>query len=106
VTGFQAGADVDRAHERTHWQVVMLPDVVDCVIGADTHRDKNQVGIAYPSGAVIAAGSSATTAPVRTGPLTWVFEHAPGARLVISIEGTQLRRRAGPRGRFRGDPGD
>jgi transposase len=33
--------------------VVMLPEVVDGVIGADTHRDTNQLEIAYPSGAVI-----------------------------------------------------
>jgi hypothetical protein len=34
--------------------VAMLAEVVDGVIGVDTHRDFNQVEIARPSGAVIA----------------------------------------------------
>jgi len=34
--------------------VVMLSEVVDCVVGADTHRDTNEMKIAYPTGAVIA----------------------------------------------------
>jgi len=29
----------------------MLPEIVDGVIGSDTHRDTNHVEIAYPSGA-------------------------------------------------------
>jgi hypothetical protein len=35
----------------------MLAEVVDGVIGADTHRDTNQVEIARPSGAVITTHS-------------------------------------------------
>jgi transposase len=67
----------------------MLSEVVDAVIGADTHRDTNQVEIAYPSGAVIATRSFGNHSAGHADALAWVFEHAPGPRLVVSIEGTR-----------------
>ena len=39
----------------------MLADVVDAVIGIDTHRDVHPAEIAYPSGAVIATCSVGNT---------------------------------------------
>jgi len=69
--------------------VAMLSEVIDAVIGADTHRDTNQVEIAYPSGAVIATGSFGNDRAGHAEALAWVFEHAPGPRLVVSIEGTR-----------------
>jgi transposase len=69
--------------------VAMLSEVVDAVIGADTHRDTNQVEIAYPSGAVIATGSFSNDSTGHAKALSWMFEHAPGPRLVLSIEGTR-----------------
>lgn len=48
--------------------MVMLAEVVDGVIGVDTHRDFHQVEIARASGAVIPAGpagSSATSTVTR-----------------------------------------
>jgi hypothetical protein len=67
----------------------MLPELVDCVVGVDTHRDVNQVEIAYPSGAVIAAGSFTNDTAGYANTLAWIFEHAPGPRLVVCIEGTR-----------------
>ncbi|HEY3894951.1 MAG TPA: transposase [Pseudonocardiaceae bacterium] len=58
-------------------------------MGADTHRDTNQVEIAYPSGAVIATGSFDNDSAGHAAALAWMFEHAPGPRLVVSIEGTR-----------------
>lgn len=69
--------------------MVMLPEVVDGVVGADTHRDTNQVEIAYPSGAVIATCSFSNDSAGHVEALAWVYEHAPGPRLVLSIEGTR-----------------
>ena len=69
--------------------MVMLAEVVDAVIGADTHRDTHQLEIAHPSGAVIATASFATDSAGHAAVLAWVFEHAPGPRLVLSIEGTR-----------------
>jgi transposase len=88
VTLIQAGADVDRAYERNR-PVVMLAEVVDAVIGADTHRDTHQLEIAHPSGAVIATGSFATDSAGHAAALAWMFEHSPGPRLVLSVEGTR-----------------
>jgi transposase len=69
--------------------VAMLSEVVDAVIGADTHRDTNQVEIAHPSGAVIATGSFGNHSAGHAEALAWMFEHVPGPRLVLSIEGTR-----------------
>lgn len=67
----------------------MVPEVVDAVIGSDTHRDFNQVEIAYPSGAVIAVRRFSNNSAGHAETLRWVFDHAPGPRLVFSIEGTR-----------------
>ncbi|WP_445185045.1 IS110 family transposase [Pseudonocardia sp. Cha107L01] len=67
----------------------MLSEVTDAVIGADTHRDTNQLEIAYPSGAVIATASFGNHNAGHAEALAWVFDHAPGPRLVVSIEGTR-----------------
>jgi transposase len=53
----------------------------------DTHRDTHHAEIAYPSGAVIAACSIPSTSAGYAQLLAWASEHAPGPRLVISIEG-------------------
>jgi len=62
---------------------------VDGIIGVDTHRDFHQVEIAYPSGAMIATRSFSNDSVGYAQTLAWVFEHAPGPRLVLSIEGTR-----------------
>jgi transposase len=69
--------------------VPMLSEIVDGIVGADTHRDFHQIEIAYPSGAVIATSSFSNDSSGHAQALAWVFEHAPGPRLVLSIEGTR-----------------
>jgi transposase len=69
--------------------VAMLPEVVDGIIGADTHRDTHQLEIAFPSGAMIATRSFSNDSAGHAEALTWILEHAPGPRLVLSIEGTR-----------------
>jgi hypothetical protein len=69
--------------------VAMLAEMVDGVIGVDTHRDFNRVEIAHPSSAVIATGGFRNASAGHAETLTWIFAHAPGSRLVISIEGTR-----------------
>lgn len=69
--------------------MTMLADVTDAVIGVDTHRDTHQVEIAQPSGAAIATTSIANTETGFTELLSWISWHAPGARLVASVEGTR-----------------
>ena len=68
----------------------MLAEVVDAVIGIDTHRDTHEVEIADPAGTPIAtmrigndSAGFAAAAGLRS-PTT-----APGPRLAVSIEGTR-----------------
>src|SRR4026208_1002022 len=84
----------------------MLAEVVDAVVGIDTHRDTHHVEIALPTGAPTAtctitndtrgyAGPLAWIAPPPratrryAGVLPWIAERAPGPRLAVSIEGTR-----------------
>jgi len=69
--------------------VPMLAECIDAVIGVDTHRDTHHAEIAHPSGAVIAACSIPSTSVGYAQLLAWARGHAPGPRLVISIEGTR-----------------
>jgi transposase len=69
--------------------VAMLAEMVDAVIGVDTHRDFHQVEIARPSGAVIATRTFTNHRAGHAEALAWIFAHAPGPSLVLSIEGTR-----------------
>ena len=84
----------------------MLAELVDAVVGVDTHRDTHQVEIALPNGALdrhLTTISNDTSGYAEL--LAWIVDHAPGPRLVVSIEGTRsYGDRAGPR-RHRRRPG-
>jgi transposase len=67
----------------------MLADIIDAVIGVDTHRDTHQVEIATPTGIPITTCSIRNTSAGYAQLLAWVGEHAPGPRLAASIEGTR-----------------
>ena len=71
----------------------MLAELVDAVVGVDTHRDTHHVEIALPTGAPIATCTISNDTRGFTGLLAWIAEHAPGpagqARLAVSIEGTR-----------------
>jgi len=69
--------------------VSMLADVVDAVVGVDTHRDVHHAEIAYPTGAVIATCSVRNSSAGSAQLLSWAREHAPGPRLAACIEGTR-----------------
>ena len=67
----------------------MLAECVDAVIGVDTHADTHHAEIAYPTGAVIATCSIRATSAGYAHLLGWAGKHAPGPRLVMSVEGTR-----------------
>ena len=67
----------------------MLADLINAVIGVDTHRDTHHAEIAHPSGAPIATCSISNDSAGYAQLLSWALKHAPGPRLVISIEGTR-----------------
>ncbi len=67
----------------------MLAELVDAVVGVDTHRDTHQVEIALPSGAPIASTTISNDTSGYAELLAWIVDHAPGPRLAVSIEGTR-----------------
>lgn len=66
-----------------------LAELVDAVIGVDTHRDTHEVEIALPTGKAIATTNIGNDSGGFAELLDWIFEHAPGPRLAVSIEGTR-----------------
>lgn len=67
----------------------ILAEHVDAVVGVDTHRDTHDVEIAHPSGAPIATCRIDNDTSGYAQLLAWILDHAPGPRLVVSIEGTR-----------------
>ena len=67
----------------------ILAELVDAVVGVDTHRDTHEVEIAHPNGAVIATCQISNATSGYAEVLAWILDHAPGPRLVVSIEGTR-----------------
>ena len=67
----------------------MLAEVVDAVIGIDTHRDSHEVEIADPRGTPIAAMRISNDSAGFTQLLAAVAQLAPGPRLAVSLEGSR-----------------
>ncbi len=67
----------------------MVAEVVDAVVGVDTHRDTHEVEIAHPTGTPIATLTISNDSAGFAALLAWIFDHAPGPRLAVSIEGTR-----------------
>jgi transposase len=67
----------------------MLAEVVDAVVGVDTHRDTHEVEIALPTGTPIAVCQVSNGSAGYAELLAWIVDHAPGPRIVVSIEGTR-----------------
>src|SRR5215210_9083823 len=99
VTSTQAGADVDPTPTGRTRPVPMLAELIDAVVGVDTHRDTHEVEIALPTGTPIGTRQISNDGSGFAELLAWIVDHAPGPRVVVSIEGPQLRRGTGPRGR-------
>src|SRR5687768_206593 len=67
----------------------IVADVVDAVIGIDTHRDHHQVELAAPTGRVLATTRVANSDAGFVALAGWLAGHAPGPRLVAGVEGTR-----------------
>jgi hypothetical protein len=66
----------------------MLAELVDAVVGVDTHRDSHEVEIALPTGIAIGTRKISNDDCGFAELLAWIVEVAPGPRVVVSIEGT------------------
>jgi transposase len=69
--------------------MAMLAEVVDAVVGTDTHRDTHELEIAHPTGAVIDTRSISNDTGGYAQAVGWIGEHAPGPRVVVAVEGTR-----------------
>jgi transposase len=67
----------------------MLAEVLDAVIGIDTHRDSHEVEIADATGTPIATVRIGNDSTGFAHLLGWIAELAPGPRLAVSIEGSR-----------------
>ena len=67
----------------------MLAELVDAVVGVDTHRDTHEVEMALPSGTPIGTRKINNDSSGFAELLAWIVDHAPGPRVVVSMEGTR-----------------
>ena len=69
--------------------MLMLAELIDAVVGADTHRDTHEIEIAHPSGTPIAQCSIPNSSRGFAELVGWIAEHTPGPRVVVAVEGTR-----------------
>jgi transposase len=69
--------------------MVHLAEVVDAVLGGDTHRDTHALELVAPNGATISTLAIDNDDAGFAEALAWIAEHAPGPRVVIALEGTR-----------------
>jgi transposase len=67
----------------------MLAELVDAVVGVDTHRDTHHLEIATPAGATIARLQADNDDDGYVEAIEWILRHAPGARVAVAVEGTR-----------------
>jgi transposase len=67
----------------------MLAEVVDAVIGVDTHRDTHEVELAAPTGAVLAQIQIGNDSKGFAQLVRWLEATAPGPRIAAAVEGTR-----------------
>jgi transposase len=67
----------------------MLAELIDAVVGVDTHRDTHEVEIAFPTGTAIGTRKISNDNSGFAELLAWIVDDAPGPRVVVSIEGTR-----------------
>jgi len=69
--------------------MTMLAEVVDAVIGGDTHRDTHALEMLAPNGTTIAVLAISNDDDGFAGAIAWIAENAPGPRVVVGLEGTR-----------------
>jgi transposase len=67
----------------------MVADVVDAVVGGDTHSDTHALEMLTATGVVLATVIIDNDEAGYAEALRWIAEHCPGPRLLIGLEGTR-----------------
>ena len=66
-----------------------VADIVDAVVGVDTHRDTHDAEIATATGVPIATVRVANTGEGFAALLAWIAVHSPGPRVLLALEGSR-----------------
>ena len=67
----------------------MIAEVIDAVVGGDTHRDTHTLELVGPTGATIATVMVDNDDNGYAEVLAWIVENAPGPRVIVGLEGTR-----------------
>jgi transposase len=67
----------------------VVAEVVDAVVGGDTHRDTHALEITAPTGETIATLMINNDDAGFAEALSWIAEEAPGRQIVVGLEGTR-----------------
>ena len=66
-----------------------VAEVVDAVVGGDTHADTRTLQVASPSGVEVATATFRNTPGGLAEAVAWIVERAPGPRIVVGLEGAR-----------------
>jgi transposase len=69
--------------------MTILAEVVDAVVGGDTHRDTHALEMLAPNGATIATLAIDNDDDGFVDAIAWIAQYAPGSRIVVGLEGTR-----------------
>jgi transposase len=89
VTSVRPVPTYDPFSERSSARMTTVAEVVDLVIGGDTHRDTHTLEVSSPVGAVLARLEITNTPEGFAEAICWIGEHACGPRLMVGLEGTR-----------------
>ncbi|KRF46274.1 IS110 family transposase [Terrabacter sp. Soil810] len=67
----------------------LLAEVLDAVVGGDTHRDTHTLELTRPTGATISTLTIDNDEEGFATVIAWIAEHAPGPRIAVGLEGTR-----------------
>jgi transposase len=67
----------------------MVAEVVDAVVGGDTHSEKHVLEMLTATGVVLATATVDNDAAGYAEAVRWIGQHCPGPRLLIGLEGTR-----------------
>jgi transposase len=69
--------------------MAMVAEVVDAVIGGDTHKDTHTLEMLSPVGVSIAVLVVGNDEAGYAAAVAWIAAHAPGARMIVGLEGAR-----------------
>ena len=67
----------------------IVAELVDAVVGGDTHRDTHALEMLTPVGGSISSLTIDNTEAGFATAIAWLVDNAPGSRVVIGLEGTR-----------------